>query len=196
MIRINLLPFRAARKRENIRRQVSISGLMSILFIVLLVVWSISLLGTASGLKDDENSKTAELQSYQKELDDIKNLEKMIKEIKAKLDVIKELEKGKTGPVLLLSTISDAVPKEKLWLTSLTESNGTLRLTGTAMDNETVALFNKNLEAAKDIITSVELKSSVSKEIQKQKVKDFVFECKTSSFKAEKKATPKKAGKK
>jgi len=196
MIRINLLPFRAARKRENIRRQVSISGLMFILFIVLLVVWSISLLGTASGLKDDENSKTAELQSYQKELDDIKNLEKMIKEIKAKLDVIKELEKGKTGPVLLLSTISDAVPKEKLWLTSLTESNGTLRLTGTAMDNETVALFNKNLEAAKDIITSVELKSSVSKEIQKQKVKDFVFECKTSSFKVEKKATPKKAGKK
>jgi len=195
MIRINLLPFRAARKRENIRRQVSISGLMFILFIMLLIVWSISLLSTASGLKDDEKNKNAELQSYQKELDEIKKLEKMIKEIKTKLDVIKELEKGKTGPVLLLSTISDAVPKGKLWLTSLSESNGTLTLTGTAMDNETVALFNKNLEAAKDIITSVELKSSASKEIQKQKVYDFVFDCKTASFKTEKKATPAKKGK-
>jgi len=191
MIRINLLPFRAARKRENIRRQVSISGLLFLLFLLLLGVWFIHLNSNLSTLKEKESSKKTELAGYQKELNEIKKLEKDIKEINTKLDVIKNLEKGKTGPVLLLSTIADAVPKDKLWLTSLSESNGKLTLTGTAMDNETVALFMNNLEAAKDVITSVELKSAVGKEIKDYnlKVSDFSLECKTYSYAAETKKT-------
>lgn len=191
MIRINLLPFRAARKRENIRRQVSISGLLFLLFLLLLGVWFIHLNSNLSTLKGKESSKKTELAGYQKELNEIKKLEKDINEINTKLDVIKNLEKGKTGPVLLLSTIADAVPKDKLWLTSLSEGNGKLTLTGTAMDNETVALFMNNLEAAKDVITSVELKSAIGKEIKDYnlKVSDFSLECKTYSYAAETKKT-------
>jgi len=199
MIRINLLPFRAARKRENIRRQVSISGLLFLLILLLLGVWFIHLNGSLSSLKDKESSKKTELAGYQKELNEIKKLEKDIKEINTKLDVIKDLEKGKTGPVLLLSTIADAVPKDKLWLTSLSEGNGKLTLTGTAMDNETVALFMNNLAAAKDVITSVELKSAIGKDIKEYnlKVSDFSLECQTYAYKAEQKAAAatKKKGK-
>jgi type IV pilus assembly protein PilN len=196
MIRINLLPFRAARKRENIRRQVSISGLMFLLFLLLLGGWFISLSSNVSGLRSKESSKKAELEGYKKELEEIKKLEAAIKEIKTKLDVINNLKKGKTGPVLLLSAIADAVPKEKLWLTSLKESNGILTLTGVAMDNETVALFMNNLEAAKETITSVDLKSAKQKEINKLKVSDFSLECKTYAYKPETKKvdTKKKTG--
>lgn len=191
MIRINLLPFRAARKRENIRRQLSISGLLFLLFLLLLGVWFIKISSTLSELKDTESSKKTELAGYQKELAEIKKLEKDIKEINTKLDVIKDLEKGKTGPVLLLSTIADAVPKDKLWLTSLSEGNGKLTLTGTAMDNETVALFMNNLEAAKEVITSVGLKSVTLKELKDYnlKVADFSLECRTYDYKAETKKT-------
>ena len=38
MIRINLLPFRAARKKENIRRQVSIA-LLSVFFVILTIIY-------------------------------------------------------------------------------------------------------------------------------------------------------------
>jgi type IV pilus assembly protein PilN len=200
MIRINLLPFRAARKRENIRRQLSVSGLLFLLFLLILIVLSISLRSKVSDLKSQQSNKKTELEGYKKELDEIKNLEKMISEINTKLDVIKQLEKDKTGPVLLLSCISDAVPKDKLWLTTLKESGGVLTLTGTAMDNETVALFMNNLENAKDMIKSVDLKSATLKEMQqyKLKVSDFVLECKTYSFKdatAEKKSAKKKGKK-
>jgi type IV pilus assembly protein PilN len=193
MIRINLLPFRAARKREDIRRQVSISGLLFLLFIVVLGVWFISLATNVSSLKTQETNKKAELESYQKELQEIKDRESRIKAIQAKLDVIHELEKGKTGPVLLLSAIADAVPKQKLWLTSLVEGNGTLTLAGIAMDNETVALFMNNLENAKSVITSVDLKSAMLKEIPQYrlKVSDFALECKTYAYKAEKKSEKK-----
>jgi type IV pilus assembly protein PilN len=185
MIRINLLPFRAARKRENIRRQVSISGLMFLLFLLLLGGWFISLSSNVSGLRSKETSKKAELEGYKKELEEIKKLEAAIKEIKTKLDVINNLKKGKTGPVLLLSAIADAVPKEKLWLTSLKEGSGKLTLTGVAMDNETVALFMNNLEAAKEVITAVDLGNAKQKEINKLKVAEFTLECKTYAYKDE-----------
>jgi type IV pilus assembly protein PilN len=188
MIRINLLPFRAARKRENIRRQVSIFGLLLILCVVVLVYYSISLFFKASSLKNQEASIRTELNGYNKELEEIKKLEVQIKEINKKLDVIKELEKGKTGPVLLLSAIADAVPVNKLWLTSLAENKGILKLTGNAMDNETVALFMNNLEKS-GVITSVDLTGVSLKEIPQYKIKvsEFSLDCKTSAYKEEKK---------
>ena len=94
------------------------------------------------------------------------------------LDVIQELEKGKTGPVLLLADVADAVPRDMLWLTSYQESRGTLTLTGTAMDNETVALFMNNLERGGQIST-VDLESATLRDIPQYglKVSDFVLQC-------------------
>jgi type IV pilus assembly protein PilN len=191
MIRINLLPFRAARKRENIKRQIGIYICTVLIVIAAALIYSQRLFDRVSDLKDEETKVKKELASYKKELDEIRNLDRKIKEIKTKLNVIKNLEKGKTGPVLLLSDVADAVPKDKLWLDSLKESKGTLTLKGTAMDNETVALFMKNLENMEHI-TTVDLKSATSREIKayRLKVSDFVLDCKTYAFK--KKAPPKK----
>ena len=195
MIRINLLPFRAARKRENIKRQIGIYICTVLIVIAAALIYSQRLFDRVSDLKDEETKVKKELASYKKELDEIRNLDRKIKEIKTKLNVIKNLEKGKTGPVLLLSDVADAVPKDKLWLDSLKESKGTLTLKGTAMDNETVALFMKNLENMEHI-TTVDLKSATSRNIKayRLKVSDFVLDCKTYAFK--KKAPPKKKKKK
>ena len=43
MIRINLLPYRAAQKKENIRRQISIFVLAVIMVVGILVYYNISL---------------------------------------------------------------------------------------------------------------------------------------------------------
>ena len=184
MIRINLLPFRAARKKENIRRQVSIYGLSVLLLFGVIILLFIKLSSTLNGLKEDKLRLEAELKTYEATIRRIAELEKKIKEIRAKLDVIKELERNKTGPVHLLDEIAMAVPKEKLWLTSLKESRGTLTLTGTAMDNETVALFMTNLEQS-DYISNVELQSTRMRNLPQYKlnVSDFSLECKTYAFK-------------
>ena len=188
MIRINLLPFRAARKRENIRKQISVYIGLIVLTLLVLGYYSIFLLNKVSDLKTDEENIKKELVSFQKELDEIKALENKIKEVKVKLDVIKELEKGKAGPVLLLADVAGAVPKDKLWLTSYTESKGILSLTGTAMDNETVALFMNNLEQTEEINT-VDLESATLRDIEQYglKVSDFVLKCTTSSYQQPKK---------
>jgi len=191
MIRINLLPFRAARKKENIRRQISVYVLSVGFLLMVMIYFFIQLSSTLNGLKTDEQGLQAELKKYEATIKRIAELEKKIKEIRAKLEVIRELERNKTGPVHLLDEIAIAVPREKLWITSLKESMGSLTLTGTAMDNETVALFMTNLEQS-DYISSVELQSARLRNLPEHKlsVSDFALECKTYAFK-EKTAAPK-----
>ena len=190
MIRINLLPFRAARKKENIRRQLMVYGLSVVLLLSIMGYTFFYLTSTLNGLKEDEKRIQDELKTYEQTIKRIAELEKKIKEIRAKLEVIRSLEKNKTGPVHLLDEIALAVPKEKLWLSSMKETKGSLTLTGTAMDNETVALFMTNLENS-DYISGVELQSAKLREIKEYKlnVSDFVLDCKTYAFK-EKAAPP------
>ena len=190
MIRINLLPFRAARKKENIRRQLMVYGLSVVLLLSIMGYTFFYLTSTLNGLKEDEKRIQDELKTYEQTIKRIAELEKKIKEIRAKLEVIRELEKNKTGPVHLLDELALAVPKEKLWLSSMKETKGSLTLTGTAMDNETVALFMTNLEQS-DYISGVELQSAKLREIKEYKlnVSDFVLDCKTYAFK-EKAAPP------
>ena len=190
MIRINLLPFRAARKKENIRRQLMIYGLSVLLLFCIMGYTFFYLTSTLSGLKEDQKRIEDELKTYEKTIKSIAELEKKIKEIRAKLEVIRELEKNKTGPVHLLDEIAMAVPKEKLWLSSMKENKGNLTLTGTAMDNETVALFMTNLEQS-EYISTVDLQSAKLRTIPEYKlnVADFVLEAKTYAFK-EKVAPP------
>jgi len=196
MIRINLLPFRAARKKENIRRQLMIYGLSVVLLFCVMGYTFFHLTSTLSNLKEDEKRIQGELKSHEQTIKRIVDLEKKIKEIRTKLEVIRKLERDKTGPVHLLDEIAMAVPKEKLWLSSLKENKGTLTLTGTAMDNETVALFMTNLEKS-DYISGVDLQSAKLKSIPEYKlnVADFVLECKTYAYQ-EKAPTPAPAAKK
>jgi type IV pilus assembly protein PilN len=191
MIRINLLPFRAARKRENIRQQISVYIGIVVLTLLVIGFLSIQKISQASDKKAEEESLKSEIVSYQKELDELKAVEKKTKEVNLKLDVIKELEKGKTGPVLLLADVADSVPKGKLWLRSYSEKKGSLSLVGTAMDNETVALFMSNLEKTQQI-TTVDLESAEQRDVPQYslKVSDFVLKCGTVA--EEKKATAKK----
>lgn len=180
MIRINLLPFRAARKRENIKRQITIYALAVILSVSVMGYYFMDFNSKLSALKGEKEKVNAELNTYKKVLDELKNLDRQIKEIKTKLNVINGLKEGKTGPVLMLDEIAMAVPKDKLWLKSFKESQGSLTLTGTAMDNETVALFMNNLESKEHII-SVDLQSATLRDLPqfRLKVSDFILQCKT-----------------
>ncbi len=197
MIKINLLPFRAARRKENIRRQISIFMLSVILLLLVIGYLWWNNRSALSALKNEHIIKTAEFKVYEKTIKQIDRLKKKRKVIKNKLDIIKRLEKNKTGPVLLLEELSMAVPVNRLWLNSLSEKNGILTLNGTAMDNDTVALFMTNLENSEHI-RSVDLKSAKLQFIKKQKLRgsQFILTCKTYSFKAKPKVKPKRKGRK
>ena len=190
MIRINLLPFRAARKKENIKRQISVYILTLVFVFALMGFFFLQLNGKVRALQAEKTAATKQLATYAATTRRIQVIKKQIQEIRAKLTVIRDLEKKKTGPVFLLDEIAEAVPKNRLWLRSLSEKKGLLKLSGTAMDNETIALFMTNLEKAKHI-TAVDLKNATLKNLREYKlnVVDFDLDCKTYSFEKKKPMT-------
>ncbi|MBW1779186.1 MAG: PilN domain-containing protein [Deltaproteobacteria bacterium] len=159
MIRINLLPFRAARKKENIRREVSIYFLALIFLFMLMPYTYISLNSTLAEVTSEEKQLREKMKPYRKLSRIIAQMNKWKKETTDRLKVIETLEKMRTGPVRLLVDVATCVPPHKLWLTSLEENGGVLTLSGNAMDNDTVALFMTNLASMKEINT-VDLKET------------------------------------
>lgn len=193
MIKINLLPFRAARKQENIRRQVSIYFLSVVCLLTLMFYSYLSLSNELTKLKAEEKQLRNEMASYSKVAQEMSRIKKRTKEIQDKFDVIKNLEKQRSGPVRLLEEIAISVPIDRLWLSALVEKSGDLTLQGSAMDNDTVALFMTNLEKQEQII-SVDLKTTKLQNFPEHKLNasNFVLACKTVFHKDKSQAKPKK----
>ncbi len=187
MIRINLLPFRVARKQENIRRQISLFVLLVGFLVLVMGYFYMNLSMQVSALATEKARKQAEKDRFRETLGKIKEKENRIEALQRKLKVIGELENNKRGPVSMLIQIAEAVPRDRLWLRSLVENKGILTLEGAAMDNDTVALFMTNLEKAAHI-KSVDLTTTKLENLKKYKVNatGFTLNCKTYLHKEKK----------
>ncbi len=159
MIKINLLPFRAARKKENVRRQVSIF-LLSIAFVgMALIYYNSHLAGQVTDLTADVASRQEELRTYQKKNREVAALKKQLEILVKKTEVIEDLALRREEAVRLMDTMTQVVVPERMWLTSFTASDTQVSLSGTAIDNRTIAEFMLRLEAV-DRFHNVSLQSS------------------------------------
>jgi len=166
MIRINLLPFRAARRKENIRRQISIFLLGLILSILVMLVYSM-MLGTKIGKLETKLAKTKEdLKIYEQKAKEVDEMKKQLDLLKMKMDVIASLEKNRKIPLEMLDEMTKNIIPKRMWLTEMI-SGANVQLKGFAMDNQTVADFMKNLEKSK-FYGSVNLKTIKQQSIQKK----------------------------
>jgi len=176
MIKINLLPVRAAKKKETAIQQIAIFciGLVLVLTVTLTMYFVKCL--QISDTKTDistANAKINELKSKIGKLEELKNLKNQVKK---KLDVLTQLRKNKIGPAQRLATLSETAP-EQLWLTAYTESGTEIKLSGLAYNEELIATFMRSLEASKDYM-GIELLVSEQKESDGTKFKRFDIACK------------------
>ncbi len=119
MIRINLLPFRAARKKENVRQQISIF-LLLILFIAIILVWYNSKLNEKIlALSDQIQYTNSEIIRYKKIAKEVEELKKKRAVLKTKLQVIRDLDLNRTAAFQLLDTMTHMVVAKKMWFTKL-----------------------------------------------------------------------------
>jgi type IV pilus assembly protein PilN len=171
MIKINLLPVRAAKKKETAIQQVSIFC-FSIALVGLVVILLYGLkLGQISSAKNDISTANAKINELKTKIGKLEELKKFKEQVKKKLDVLAQLRKNKTGPAQRLATLSDITP-EKLWLTAYAESSDNVKLAGVAYTEDLIAQFMRNVQASNDY-TGVELIVSEQKEISGTKLKSF-----------------------
>jgi type IV pilus assembly protein PilN len=190
MIRINLLPVRAAKKKETAKQQLYIL-LVSVLGLLLIfVVLYVTILAKISSTKDQLSRADSELQQLKAKIGQIDSIKKLKDDVQKKLDVLNKLRKDKTGPAQRLAALSDAVP-DKLWLSGYSENGDNVKLSGAAFSEELIATFMRNLESSPHY-TGVELVVSEQVDIAGIKGKKFEVTCKLKGFKKEEPTQPQK----
>ncbi|MCG8688081.1 MAG: PilN domain-containing protein [Desulfobacterales bacterium] len=177
MIRINLLPFRLARKKENIRRQVSIF-LLSIALIIVALVWvTLSVESKISQTKNRIESVKAESLKYKKQADRVTAIKKKLKILNDKLNIVASLKTRKDEQQILLEELADRVVKTRMWLSSIDADRNKVVLKGVAFDNPTIADFMRNLEQS-PLFGVVDLKrSKVKNYAGGVSLKEFEISC-------------------
>jgi len=193
MIRINLLPFRSARTKENIRRQLSI-------FLLVVIMTLVSLFGVYLLLNsqiDDLNSRikttTAELEKYDKINKEIEEIKKKLDNLNKKMDVIRQLEANRYEPVQLMDILTQAVIEKRMWFTRMETKPEAVAINGIAMDDKTVADFMLRLEGC-GLFSAVSLKTVKQVEVQKTALKSFEISCEKKSLKKAETQGPAQAG--
>ena len=146
MIHINLLPVRQEKKREVGRQFLVVVG--GALFITLLGNWL-----WYDGLASEEKKNAqrmaatqARIAELEKVIGEVDKINARKKDVQAKLAILADLRKQRTGPVRMLDALSTSIPK-KVWLTSFDEKANAVKMTGRAASHEDVAEFMRALQS-------------------------------------------------
>ena len=150
MMRINLLPVKAARKNVSARQELLI--LVGVLGIVAAALFSWYAVTEAelSSVIEKIGALKAELETVQKEVARVQEFKSKAELLERKLKVIDELKKKKIGPARMLDELATILTDaKKVWLVRLDEKDGTLTLEGGAMEQANISDFQIALGKSK-----------------------------------------------
>jgi type IV pilus assembly protein PilN len=172
MIQINLLPVREWRRKEAVRKQISIFALSLILLIVCLLSVGLTIQGKLRAQRQDLASleeKKVKFADLNKKIEEINKKQEQIED---KFKAIEKLKEGRATTVKVLDEIVSSIPVDRLWLTELSLKENNVQLGGVALDNHTVALFMRRLEKS-PMCGSVNLIKTTQKSIQGYALMEF-----------------------
>jgi type IV pilus assembly protein PilN len=176
MIRINLLPFRTERKKENVRRQVSLFLLSLVLVLVVLVYYNFSLSSKIGKLNNKISATKTDLQRYNEINKEIARIKNNLETLRKKMAVIEKLESDRHAPVRLMDTLTQVLVAKRMWFTKLEVKETTVNIKGIALDNKTVADFMVRLQNS-GLFSNVNLNTLKREAVQKTNLKSFEITC-------------------
>ncbi|MDD2583079.1 MAG: PilN domain-containing protein [Desulfuromonadaceae bacterium] len=179
MIKINLLPVRAAKKKETAIQQLVIFGVVIVLIATIVTALYMFKRVQIATAKEEIASANNRIDELKKKIGKLEELKSLKEQVKKKLDVLAQLRKNKTGPAQRLESLSNLTP-DKLWLTNYSESDQTVKISGIALTEDLIAQFMKALEGSNDFM-AVELLVSEQTEIAGTKLKKFDLTMKLKS---------------
>jgi len=147
MAHINLLPWRAERRKQREREfymmlVATAVGAFAVLFAAIL--WM-------NHLIDDQNGRNAYLQqeisALDKKIEEIKELDKTKASLLTRKEIIEQLQSNRSQMVHLFDELVKTIP-DGTRLTSMKQSGDTLTLEGVAESNSRVATYMRNIDVS------------------------------------------------
>lgn len=147
MAHINLLPWRAERRKQREREFYMQLGAAFAAALVFLFIWAFWM----NMRVDNQNDRNAYLQGQIKVLDErivkIKDLEKVRERLLARKQIIEELQANRAQMVHLFDEMVRTIPTSAR-LTALKQTGDSMTLDGVAQSNAGVAEYMRKLEAS------------------------------------------------
>ncbi len=188
MIRINLLPVRAEKRKETSRKHVALAA-------GFLVILAIAVLGVQLAMNsrvDDRKARIARQEAAIAQLDvkikEVEGYKATIKELTDKVNVVRGLELRQRGPAQAFLELAKLCP-EKLWIKSLSDKGGNLTIKGSAIDRQTLAIFMMDMEKS-TLFTSVRLVVAKQEIVSEKELQDFTLTTRLVLPKLDKAPTP------
>jgi type IV pilus assembly protein PilN len=147
MARINLLPWRAERRKLRQKEFVTMLGLAALAGVVLWFLVNTYYNNQISG----QNERNAYLQDQIKQVDtqinQIEELDKKKAKLLARKEVIEQLQANRSQMVHLFDSLVRTIP-DGVTLTSIKQEGDKLTLTGRSQSNARVSTYMRNLEGS------------------------------------------------
>lgn len=145
MARINLLPWRAERRKQRQKEFVTMLGFSAAaaLLVSFLIVMYYN--GQIEGQQNRNNYLRDQIKLVDAQIKEIEQLDKKKANLLARKQVIEELQASRSQMVHLFDQLVRTIP-EGVKLNSIAQSGQSLTLTGQAQSNARVSSYMRNLE--------------------------------------------------
>ena len=147
MVRLNLLPWREARRQRN-KRLFLIYGMAAVLTTLGAAIASYLVIDGMTQTQEARNAfLTAEISRLDKQIKEIKEIEKKKADLLARMDIIQELQRIRPEIVHLFDEIVTAMP-DGVFLTGIKQSGRNVILEGRAQSYSRVSDLMRNIKAS------------------------------------------------
>ncbi len=172
MVRINLLPVREIRRRVKAKGEVIIFAVCLVCLLGLLALVSVQQSGKSDGLQEDLAVVQQKIALHQKILARMEKLEADKALLETQIGIIDKLKVESSLTVRVLDEVARIIPSQRMWLSSLGQQGSSLKLTGMALDNRTIAGFMEDLKQS-PYVKSVALANASLKAYAGRDLKSF-----------------------
>jgi type IV pilus assembly protein PilN len=160
MIKINLLPVRAAKKKETFMNQIYVAILVLVMCFAVIGWRAYTQKAKIATIEMDIAKNKKDLESLKETVKKVQEFEASKKVLQQKIDTITTLEEGRDRFIQIIDQISQAIPGGA-WVTNLDikspKGASIVVIRGAAYEKDDVGIFISNLSARNSFIKDVQL---------------------------------------
>ena len=145
--RVNLLPWREMRRKEQDRQLLSIGVFMWMLMGLIVFYAHLHVSSMIQGQNDRNKYLKSEISKLDKVIDQIKDIKKKRQNLIARMEVIYKLQNDRTELVRILDELVRTLP-EGVYYKSLKQNGNKLSLVGSAQTNARISALMRNFDAS------------------------------------------------
>ena len=147
MIRINLLPYRDARRQRLI--QIIFGAWAATALLGAGIAWKVDVgfLDQIAALEDTKLKNDGAIKKLDKKLGKVKDLKARKETLQKRLQVIRNLDRQRMLPIHLLDEMTKTIP-DQVWLSRMKTKKKVIILSGLAESSALVADFMRNISAS------------------------------------------------